>query len=178
MTDDEMEACAAQTGPHARSQHQSRTWDRKDFNGRSPSERRPAYTPKPTENASQTDRKLRDYSAIRGGCSKCNSFCHDTLRCPFGSDDNNEKGNGRERQQTQNTGCWTCNGPHLQRRCLLFQQANAVRHDQILIIHKKISGDHKIHVWHLHKMTDIENKTQGFRQCFILHCWRYLLVHL
>lgn len=58
MTDDEMEACAAQTGPHARSQHQSRTWDRKDFNGRSPSERRPAYTPKPTENASQTERTI------------------------------------------------------------------------------------------------------------------------
>lgn len=117
VTDDEMEAYAAQTAPQARSQHQSREWDRKDVHGRSHSERRYTLTPRPTENTSQTDWKFMDYSAVRGGCIKFNSLRHDSLKCTFGRDDNNDKGIGRELRQNKNTRCWTCNGPHLQSRC-------------------------------------------------------------
>lgn len=93
MTPDDMEPCAEKRAPPARSQHQSRSWERKDSQGRSQSERIYTFTPKPNENTSQTDRKFKfkDYSAVRGGCIKFNSLRHDSLKCPFGRDDNNNK---------------------------------------------------------------------------------------
>lgn len=97
MTDDDIEACAAQMALRAKSQHQSRPLDRKNTQGHSQSERRYPFTPRANDNTSQFDRKFRDYSTVRGGCTKCNSLCHDTLKCPYVRDDNDDKGNGRER---------------------------------------------------------------------------------
>lgn len=140
-----MEPCAEKRAPPARSQHQSRSWERKDSQGRSQSERIYTFTPKPNENTSQTDRKFKDYSAVRGGCIKFNSLRHDSVKCPFGRDDNNNKrmvdnddrpgiqAVERVMDLTSSPGVDSSNRPML------------LRHAQIMSQYKTTNGYHRMH---------------------------------